>query len=206
MNEGAGPVKLVVVFCAIVMLSAGVARGADAVPPPGEPLLGDSTRAGERPSIEERQKMKEEMERIGTNKAFGDTQWEQQKSARTAVLLSALYPGLGQLYNGRRWKTVIYAGLGTVMLANAIILYKESVRAEDTRDTYPDQTDEWDYYDQLSTLYREDAISFLWWYGAVWFIGMLDAYVDAHLYDVREVKPDFKLTPEGGYLGATFRF
>jgi hypothetical protein len=101
-----------------------------------------------------------------------------QKSPWGAVLRSAIIPGLGQIYNESYWKApVIWGVMGWFVYAwvdnnNNYIDYKNLyIHTTDTkyiryRDFYRDQRDEFAIYIALT-----------------YFLNLVDAYVDAHLFD-----------------------
>jgi len=133
--------------------------------------------------------IKEEMARIGRSEVPGTRQWEREKSATVAMVSSMVLPGLGQLYNGRRIKTVIAVGVFTYYLGTAWLEQKESQEHLKIRDTLPQNSFGWKNEDILYEFHKENAVTYLWWSGAAWLITVLDAFVDAHLYDVRAVTP-----------------
>jgi hypothetical protein len=116
-------------------------------------------------------------DKIGDEK--NDSVFVMQKSAMGAVLRSAIVPGLGQIYNQSYWKAPIVWGIGAWLvynwvnnnkdyktyknlfaLDNSILLYREN------RDFYRDQRD-------LFAIYM----------GLTYFLQLVDAYVDAQLFD-----------------------
>ena len=93
------------------------------------------------------------------------------KSPRTAMLCSLIVPGLGQLYNGKKFKALIVFGAEVGLLSNSIYLnqmYKQS--------TYPADKEFYINNRNLST----------WWLVGTILFSVLDAYVDAHLYHFDE--------------------
>ena len=105
------------------------------------------------------------------------------KSPKTAMIYSAVFPGLGQLYNGKKLKAVIFFGGEFGLLANSIYLnqqYKKSIFEYD-KEFYLNNRN-------LSTWYLVGAVLF----------SVIDAFVDAHLYNFDE-SPDLSLnmTPFG---------
>ena len=75
------------------------------------------------------------------------------------------------------------------------------------RDALPPSTVDWLNEDMLYEFHRENAVTYLWWSGAVWLITALDAFVDAHLYDVRAVTPTVTRGPGGtGYVALSIGF
>jgi hypothetical protein len=133
--------------------------------------------------------IKEEMARIGRGDVAGTRQWEREKSATVAMLSSMVLPGLGQLYNGRKYKAMIATGIFTYYLGTAWFEQKKSQEYLVGRDALPPNTIAWQNQDILYNFHKDNAVTYLWWSGAVWLITVLDAYVDAHLYDVRAVTP-----------------
>ena len=153
-------------------------------------------------TVQTPQQLKESMATAGRTDVPGLKGWEREKSAKVAVLSSMVLPGLGQAYNGRKWKAAIAFGLFTFYVSNAAIQSKKSEDFLRARDSVPEGSPPWNAADQFYHFHKDSAIDNLWWAGAVWFISMLDAFVDAHLYDVRAVDPDvFETTGGQKYVG-----
>ena len=101
-----------------------------------------------------------------------------QKSPWGAVARSAILPGWGQIYNESYWKApVVWGIMGWFVYAwidnnNKYIDNKDlyiqtgTTLSKDYRDFYRDQRDEFAIYIVLS-----------------YFLNLVDAYVDAHLFD-----------------------
>ncbi len=101
-----------------------------------------------------------------------------QKSAWGAVARSAILPGWGQIYNESYWKApVIWGVIGWLVYAyvdnnNNYLDYKNLYAQTETplyldyRNFYRDQRDEFAIYLALTYL-----------------LNLVDAYVDAHLFD-----------------------
>lgn len=133
--------------------------------------------------------VKEVLGRMGSGEIQGRTTWERKKNPRTAMLCSALLPGLGQTYNGRRLKVGLMVGFASYYMGNMILnwhLYEEY--AQEYENTPPGSSAH-RLAGDLAEFHKEEARTFLWWSGAVWLIGILDSWIDAHLYDVREYTP-----------------
>jgi hypothetical protein len=181
---------------------------------PASAWASDSASADTLRSDEEearREAIKGEMARIGGAEVPGERQWERRKSPMVAVVSSMALPGLGQLYNGRRIKTAIAAGTFTYYLARAWLEQKKAQERLKARDAIPRSTIEgriaWANEDSWYQFYKESALDYVWWSGAVWLITALDAFVDAHLYDVRAVTPTVVQGSGGAkYLAFTVRF
>jgi hypothetical protein len=172
---------------------------AGAVAPAGGPLASASLLGLESAGVDtvrnidvrarNKREIKEEMARIGQGEVPGARRWEREKSATVAMVSSMVLPGLGQLYNGRRIKTIVAVGAFTYYLGTAWLEQKEGVEHLKTRDSLRPYTIDWQNEDILYQFHKENAVTYLWWSGAVWLITVLDAFVDAHLYDVRAVTP-----------------
>lgn len=104
--------------------------------------------------------------------------FEMQKSPWGAVARSAIFPGWGQIYNESYWKAPVVWGVMGWFVYNWIdnnnkyIDYKNlylqtnNALTGDYRDFYRDQRDEFAIYIVLT-----------------YFLNLVDAYVDAHLFD-----------------------
>lgn len=137
-----------------------------------------------------------------------------------AIWYSALFPGLGQLYNKRYWKLPVVAA-GVVGLSYAIgwnskyyVAYTNAYR--DISDSNPQTNSYLDLLppgttnfntSQLTTILRNRQQKYrrsrdLSYIGAVglYLICILDAYVDAELYDF-DISPELTLTPTTTPLG-----
>jgi len=136
-----------------------------------------------------KRELKDEMARLGASEVAGPREWERKKNPKVAMFSSMALPGLGQLYNGRRYKTILAAGFFTFYMTYAWVERKQADRRLEAREQYPPGSLAWKQENLFYEFHKENARTFLWWAGAVWLISALDAFVDAHLYDVRSVKP-----------------
>jgi hypothetical protein len=107
-----------------------------------------------------------------------DTVFIMKKSAWTAVGLSAICPGLGQIYNGSYWKAPIVWGVTGWFLYNYIQANKDY---NHYRDLYiaKGTTD----YKRLRDDYHDQRDQFAIYMGLTYVLTLVDAYVDAHLFD-----------------------
>ena len=127
-----------------------------------------------------------------------------RKSPTTAVLLSAVLPGAGQFYNESYWKVPIIGGLVGYF---GYEYFRNNNLYKDYRDDYAaSQTEinpEGDFtLKTLREFYRDQRDDFVWYFLIVYVINMVDAYVDAHLFDF-DVSED-KFT-KGGVRGKEYR-
>jgi len=99
---------------------------------------------------------------------------------RGALIRSALIPGWGQWYNEQKWKSGLVLGI-ELGLASAAVYYNQlAMRSTNVYDM---------------TWYKDIRSRILWWGVAVYLLSLIDAYVDANLWDF-DTGPD--LTFEGG--------
>jgi TM2 domain-containing membrane protein YozV len=120
-----------------------------------------------------------------------------RKSPTTAVLLSAIIPGAGQFYNESYWKIPIIGGLvgyfGYEYFRNNNLYkdYKSQYAASQT-----ELNPNGDFgLKTLREFYRDQRDDFVWYFLIVYVVGLVDAYVDAHLFDF-DVSED-KFTKNG---------
>ena len=119
-------------------------------------------------------------------------QFRMKKSPAIAVLLSAVVPGAGQLYNQSYWKTPIIWGLVGYF---GYEYFRQNNLYKDYRDLYSQSQLEIPpegnlSYKSLREFYRDQRNDFVWYFTIVYVINLIDAYIDAHLFDfdVREEK------------------
>ncbi|MDX1373715.1 MAG: DUF5683 domain-containing protein [Nitrososphaeraceae archaeon] len=101
-----------------------------------------------------------------------------QKSPWGAVGRSAIIPGWGQFYNESYWKIPIIWGLSAWFIYEWIQnnnLYKEN------RELYIDTEDE--FYRTRRDFYKDQRDNFTIYLVLTYLLNLVDAYVDAHLYD-----------------------
>ena len=100
-----------------------------------------------------------------------------EKSPRGAMLRSALMPGWGQLYNNQKLKALLVFGGEMALVGNAIY-YNQVANKSQTVDE--------------QRFYKDMRSQFLWWLFAIHLLNILDAYVDAHLWNF-DTGPDLSL-------------
>ena len=125
-----------------------------------------------------------------------DTGFVMQKSPWGAVLRSAVIPGFGQFYNESYWKIPVIWGVGALFISGWVYnnnLYKDykDLFIETGNNTYLSYRD----------FYRDQRDNFTIYLVLLYVLNLVDAYVDAHLYDFT-VEEDF-IT---GSSRANFRF
>jgi hypothetical protein len=120
--------------------------------------------------------------------------WKKRKNPRTAMLCSLAFPGLGQIYNEKPFKAVIALGLETYYIMNIVTSCRNADDALQERDSYEQYipcgdnmclNPEWETANAWYEEYKERTIDWVWWTSGIVLLVMLDAYVDAHLHDMR---------------------
>jgi hypothetical protein len=121
-----------------------------------------------------------------------DKKFRMKRSPWIAVGLSAVIPGAGQFYNQSYWKVPVVLGLAGYF---AYWFLDNNKTYHDYRDQYSaTQTVENPDGDlNLKTLrefYLDQRNDFIWYFTILYVINLVDAYVDAHLFDfdVKEEK------------------
>ena len=125
-----------------------------------------------------------------------DTTSHIKKNPKTAILYSAILPGLGQVYNGKYWKVPLVYGAGGAMV---YIFYYNQSKYTKFREAYAegDQTKIYIIdgykrtYDQLPRgrdWYRRYRDISVFGIAAVYFLNIVDAMVDAYFteFDVSD--------------------
>ncbi len=107
------------------------------------------------------------------------------RSPTKAMLFSAVLPGAGQFYNESYWKIPIIWGVGGYF---AYEIIKNNNSYIDYRDLYassqtPENPNGDVRYKNLREFYRDQRDQFYLYAGLVYLINLVDAYVDAHLFD-----------------------
>lgn len=88
------------------------------------------------------------------------------KSPRNAMIRSLFVPGWGQLYNGKKIKSLIIFGVETSVIS---AIFVQNNRLSDSKTS------------ENRSFYRDERNKFIWWFGGVIIYSVLDAYVDAYL-------------------------
>jgi hypothetical protein len=128
-----------------------------------------------------------------TSSAAEDTAQRPTKSVTTAVLLSAVLPGAGQVYTGRYWKVPIILGFSGYFAREWII---QNNRYRSARSNYSQSVQRGDNQGQGDPqllyerdFYRDQRDRFAFYFALTYVLNLVDAYVGASLYDF-EVNDD----------------
>jgi len=123
------------------------------------------------------------------------------KNATKAILYSAFIPGGGQFYNGKYIKAGATFGLELAFLGSGIYY---QIKRENAWDDYIESGNQQDYYTYND--YHIKSQSMYWWFFAVKFVSVVDAYVDAKLFNYDKKKRQLELELEGNSISLNFRF
>ncbi len=107
------------------------------------------------------------------------------KNSHVAVISALVFPGLGQMYNERPLKAAIAFGAEMFYFSQIYLEYRNAEREQLKRDRYLPGSPEWDEHDAWMNEYEERMIDWVWWSAFTILIATLDAYIDAHLYDMQ---------------------
>ena len=109
------------------------------------------------------------------------------KSPTTAVLLSAILPGAGQVYTGRYWKVPIVLGFSSYF-AYEVIRLNDSYKSAQGR--YTESVNKGENSGQGNAqlqyerdFYRDERDRFGFYFLLTYLLNIVDAYVDASLFD-----------------------
>lgn len=114
-----------------------------------------------------------------------DTVFVSTKAPWTAVLMSVVLPGAGQIYNESYWKAPVIWGISAWLVYNWIQNNKDY---KSNQELYSQTGKE--EFRTLRTFYRDQRDLFTIYMGLTYFLNLVDAYVDAQLFDFT-VEEDF---------------
>ncbi len=127
-------------------------------------------------------------------KSSEKTVFKMKKSPWKAVAYSAILPGAGQFYNKSYWKIPVIAGLGGYFVYewvknnNEYLDYKTQYQNSQTEKN-PAGNPQLQY---LREFYRDQRDNFIIYSLILYVVNLIDAYVDAQLYDF-DVSDSIKL-------------
>lgn len=107
-----------------------------------------------------------------------DTVFVMKKSPWGAVLRSAVVPGLGQIYNESYWKAPVVWGVSGWFVYN---WFHNDKKYKDNAKQYNNTRNE--IYRTNRDFYRDQRDLFVIYLGVTYILNLVDAYVDAHLFD-----------------------
>lgn len=108
-----------------------------------------------------------------------------KKSPKAAMYRSLVFPGWGQWYNEKKFKSVLVFAAETSVIAGICVQHHRFSNS---------------ISEQERNFYKDDRNKFVWWLGGVIIFSMLDAYVDAYL---QNFDLDMNITQKGGTATAS---
>ena len=121
-----------------------------------------------------------------------DSVFVMHKSPWGAVLRSAVLTGFGQFYNESYWKIPVIWGAGALLISGWV--YNNNLY-NDNKDLYTNTGQS--LYQYRRDFYRNQRDNFTIYLVVLYILNLVDAYVDAHLYD---------FTVEEDYITGSSRF
>lgn len=120
-----------------------------------------------------------------------DTAFTMKKSPLGAVLRSAVIPGWGQFYNESYWKIPVVWGFAGWFVYNWM----------DTNDEYKKNSNLFintgeNIYLRRRDFYRDQRDNFAIYLALTYLLNLVDAYVDAHLFDFTVTEDYLLRTPQ----------
>ena len=119
-----------------------------------------------------------------------DTTFVMQKSAWGAVIRSAIFPGWGQVYNESYWKVPIVWGIGGWFIYN---YSKNNKDYKNSQNLYLKTIDS--QYLSDREFYRDQRDLFAMYLVFTYLANLVDAYVDAHLFDFSVTEDFYRQQP-----------
>ncbi len=130
------------------------------------------------------------------NHEESDSVFVMKKSPWGAVLRSAVLPGWGQFYNESYWKIPVIWGGTAALVAAWIDRNKLTVQYRDLYNQSISNGNPDDGYKRLREFYKDQRDMFAVFIGLTYFLNLVDAYVDAHLFDFDIGENEISRAPE----------
>lgn len=122
-----------------------------------------------------------------------------------AALFSLMLPGGGQLYNQSYLKAIGVAGIEVYLISKLVYDLNRSSEYRDQANGASSSSEQ-AFYEDLEEDYFRRSQTDRWWLGTVVFLSMVDAYVDAHLYNYQAKKKRFEVEFGATSIRIGFRF
>jgi len=110
-----------------------------------------------------------------------------KRSPKAAMYRSLVFPGWGQWYNEKKFKSVLVFAAETSVIAGIFIQHHRFTNS---------------VTEHKRNFYKDDRNKFVWWLGGVIIFSMLDAYVDAYL---QNFDLDMNITRNGSTATASVK-
>ena len=121
---------------------------------------------------------------LNSETSLSDSGFVMKKSPMGAMLRSAVLPGWGQLYNDAYWKIPVVWGVSSWFIYLWIdrndnyLFYKDLYNKSLSESSNGNSQ-----YKNVRDFYRDDRDLYAIYIGLTYFLNLIDAYVDAHLFD-----------------------
>lgn len=125
-----------------------------------------------------------------------DSTFIMNKSPWGAVLRSAIIPGWGQYYNESYWKIPLIWGISGWFVYAYIHNNDLTIKYRDLYNQSISNGDPNERYRQLREFYKDERNLFAIYLGLTYFLNLVDAYVDAHLFDFDVSPTPFTNSPQ----------
>ena len=126
-----------------------------------------------------------------------DTSYVMTKSPWGAVGRSAILPGWGQYYNESYWKIPVFWGFLGWFGYNYILNNKEYKKYRDLYDESLEDSDLGDpNYKAYRNFYQDQRDEWAVWFLLTYLLNLVDAYVDAHLFDFDVTENPYYKSPQ----------
>jgi len=110
------------------------------------------------------------------------------KSPTKALLRSVAFPGWGQFYNEKYFKSALIFGVETTYIILAADQWRKTdFHKKNFQNALPYSTEQYYQFD-LYKYHRDQRNLYLWVVTGIVFLSMFDAYVDAHLYNFDKIQ------------------
>lgn len=134
-----------------------------------------------------------EQDSTGNVQTNEDSVFVMEKSPWGAVLRSAVLPGFGQFYNESYWKIpVVWGFIGYFVY----VWIDNNDSYKKYRDLYVQSDFSNSNYKDLRDFYKDQRDEFAIYIGLTYFLQLVDAYVDAHLFDFNVTPDPVTRTPQ----------
>ncbi len=110
----------------------------------------------------------------------------ERKSPMGALLRSVAFPGWGQFYNRKYFKSLVVFGAEAAFITMAAVDWSRMNKHKKNFQN-PDNPERYWEFEQFE-FYEDRRNLFLWVTSGIIFLSMFDAYVDAHLYNFDKEK------------------
>lgn len=112
-------------------------------------------------------------QRVSGQEKFTPEPVQRHITTTGAMIRSAILPGWGQWYNGYKMKSILVFGVEAGLSAGAVVQNQRYVEAR-----YAENRDV-----TAMEFYSDSRGQLLWYMGAGYLLNILDAFVDAYLWD-----------------------